>query len=830
MKNFVVNLKRRTDRKENIEKLFGSIEYEFFEAVDGKQLQGTPEIQKLFAGNDFMWRKGVIGCALSHYNLWKKLAEDTSDAYCIFEDDVFIPENFKNLLKECEKNIQDIDFLMLGYTMFNHIRSQVKDIYDTFSDNIKFDIFRKDLYIGGFFGYIITKNGAKKMLEYIEKNGIKHGIDYLIKIMPELKIMECQPHIVFSDWVDSRMSRVDSDIQKDYDYLAFPISTTLSTSSTQNFEIVEINGKKYKYYKGLDSSGNDIKFVGKLSIEQLAELSENEYNCISFNSLGFLKRKIDKIGTSPWIHPENDGLYVKIEMGEKKNKIRVKMLCNWCSSRQLCLEWNHMSKGNFIWNDIQITDSNEDIDYFVIINKPLNENEFYIPEKTIIFQMEPWCSDPKQHWGVKTWGKWARPDETKFLQVRTHDKFVNNGFWQLKTTYTEFKNQPIIKKDSNIISSICSSKYFDPGHIKRIDFLKYIESKNNSSVKLHIYNHDNQHNFKSYQGPHPVGNKDVGITPYKYYFMAENNCEKNFITEKIWEPLLTESLCFYWGCPNVKDYIDPEAFVLLDLNDFEKSFQLMKNAIENNLWEKRLPIIRKEKERVLEYYSFFPTLERIIKENDTEYNKYFAFLKDKKLEKVCFIHSCNLENIGTKVLDELLNEIDKNLKFDLIYINNIGKPLKGYEKENIHVNEFSSNHDLFELPTIKLISLFSKFNSNVKVLYLHTKGITHSNSSNVADWRRMLSYFMIEKNEKCLEALDKYDAVGCNYLPEPYKHFSGNFWWANSNYLKILETKNLKQKHDAEWWVLTSTENFFTIFHSNINHYHMPYPKHLYRN
>jgi len=825
MKNFVVNLKRRPDRREEIKKLFQDFSYEFYEAVDGKNLEPSKEIYELFLGNDFAWRKGVIGCALSHYNLWKKLiTDDDYTSYCIFEDDITISANFLKSFKECElflNNEKNVDVLFIGYHMFKQVRNQVKNIYDVSDEKIVFSPFRNELYIGGFFGYIITKNGAQKLINYIQNNNIKHGIDYLIKIVPNLNVFEINPHIVFSDWYDNINSKVNTDIQKDFDTFNF------DTFNFDNiFSIVEIQGEKYKYYKGLDSPGFDIRFVGKKSLEELSEIAKNENNCLGFNSLGFLKNKISTIEKSPWIHPENDGLYVKTDYVAKEksfNKIRVKMLCNWCTSTQLCNEWNHMSKGNFTWNNIQITDSNENIDYFVIINKPLNDNEFFIPEKTIIFQMEPWCSDPKQNWGVKTWGKWAKPDTNKFLQVRTHDKYVNNAFWQLKTTYNEFKKEQIIKNKGNLISTICSSKYFDPGHIKRIDFLKYIEQKNNPNVQIQIYNYDNVHNFKNYQGPHPHGNKDVGIKPYKYYFMAENNEEYNFITEKIWEPLLTESLCFYWGCPNITEHINPEAFILLDLNDFEKSFNLMRDAIENNLWEKRLPIIRKEKERVLEYFAFFPTLERIIYEN-----KYFNF--NIKLEKVCFIHSCNLEETGTKVLEELL-ELVSNVNFDLIYINNIGIPLDASKfSKNVYINNYSKNTFLFELPTIELMNIFSKLYPNVKVLYLHTKGITHSNSSNVADWRRLMTYFLIEKSNICIEKLNSYDAVGCNYQNKPFKHFSGNFWWANTNYLKTLEIDKLKDRHDAEWWVLTSTDNFHTIYDSKIDHYRSPYPRNLYEN
>jgi hypothetical protein len=294
----------------------------------------------------------------------------------------------------------------------------------------------------------------------------------------------------------------------------------------------------------------------------------------------------------------------------EKTTLRVKMLCNWCSSKQLCDDWNKMSKGNYRWNNIEITWEDENVDFYVIINYPRSHNDFYIPEKTIFFHMEPWCYLPEQQWGVKTWGVWSAPDENKFLQVRSHKNYYNNCFWQVSLSYTDLKTQQIEK--TKLISSVCSSKYFDPGHIKRIDFLKFVELKDDPLIKIDVYNNDNQHNFKNYKGPHPKDYKDVGIIPYKYYFMTENNAETNFITEKIWESIITETLVFYWGCPNVHDYIDPRAYIVLDLDDFEKAYTTMKNAILNNEWEKRIDVIRAEKQKILEYFNFFPTIERTL--------------------------------------------------------------------------------------------------------------------------------------------------------------------------------------------------------------------------
>lgn len=273
------------------------------------------------------------------------------------------------------------------------------------------------------------------------------------------------------------------------------------------------------------------------------------------------------------------------------------MICNWCSSEQLCKEWSNMCEENLIWKNLMIT-SEEEADFYVIINKP--NNSYYDPKKTIVFQMEPWVNDENKNWGVKTWGEWANPDESKFLHVHSHKKYLNNVQWQVSPP-SEF---PSIRKDK--IISILSEKNYDDGHIKRINFIKKLEEKQLNLFD--IYGRENYHDFKNY-----VGKTDKSdFKNYKYCFSVENNSEKNYATEKIWEPILHEMLTFYWGCTNLEDYINPNVFVRLDLNDVEGSIALINKAIKEDWWSQRIEIIRQEKNKIINELGFFPTLEKII--------------------------------------------------------------------------------------------------------------------------------------------------------------------------------------------------------------------------
>ena len=227
--------------------------------------------------------------------------------------------------------------------------------------------------------------------------------------------------------------------------------------------------------------------------------------------------------------------------------------------------------------------------------------------------MEPYMNTKNKH----MWGEWADPDPSKFFRVCSHDKGLldyNNNEWDLNKTYNELKTM-IVEKDENldsIISTVLSSKYYDPGHIKRIDFVKFLEKK---GMNVHVFG-SNVFGYKEYKGVLPSREKDNAMFPYKYVFNVENNSIKNYYTEKLIDGILAECLVFYSGCFNIRDFIDERAFIYLELSNFEDDYQKIKKVIEDKEWEKRIDIIRSQKNKILDHLQFFPRLERIINKKE----------------------------------------------------------------------------------------------------------------------------------------------------------------------------------------------------------------------
>lgn len=179
----IINLKKREDRKKSMIEQFereGIIRnnYEFIEAIDGNELKESEDIRLLFENNNFNYRKSVIGCALSHLKIYNNLINDkNNEYYIVLEDDVELINNFKENLSKITNLFveQKIEHLALALSLSNN----ENDILHNSSNKDTIQIFEKDIYklwnIG--FAYIISKNAAQKIINFINNCSVKCAID-----------------------------------------------------------------------------------------------------------------------------------------------------------------------------------------------------------------------------------------------------------------------------------------------------------------------------------------------------------------------------------------------------------------------------------------------------------------------------------------------------------------------------------------------------------------------------------------------------------------------------------------------------------------------------
>jgi glycosyl transferase family 25 len=117
IKSYVINLGRDTERMDYMRKRFEELGLEFgrAEAVDGR-LMSKEQIEafcKRRPQRRHFWSPGQVGCFLSHFNVWKQIAQGTDTFYAIFEDDVHVSDKLKDVLADPTWVPEEFDIVRL---------------------------------------------------------------------------------------------------------------------------------------------------------------------------------------------------------------------------------------------------------------------------------------------------------------------------------------------------------------------------------------------------------------------------------------------------------------------------------------------------------------------------------------------------------------------------------------------------------------------------------------------------------------------------------------------------------------------------------------------
>ena len=189
----------------------------------------------------------------------------------------------------------------------------------------------------------------------------------------------------------------------------------------------------------------------------------------------------------------------------------------------------------------------------------------------------------------------------------------------------------------------------------------------------------------------------------------------------------------------------------------------------------------------------------------------------------------NIKNIG---LYYVVKKINCFILGDLEKIPDILKEEKIYIKKQAN----DESYERFTLNNLYKDSLRDDF----YVLYLHTKGVSKPDNIYVNDWIDYMLYFNLNYYKDIINFLENYDTVGVNLLPSGKNkwmewpvHYSGNYWWSKSTYIKKLDIQKLNENkyNSPEFWITSNCKgNFLSLWNSNVRHYHHLYSAEIYQN
>lgn len=182
------------------------------------------------------------------------------------------------------------------------------------------------------------------------------------------------------------------------------------------------------------------------------------------------------------------------------------------------------------------------------------------------------------------------------------------------------------------------------------------------------------------------------------------------------------------------------------------------------------------------------------------------------------------------IVDEQISLIQKH--FDFPYILNVGVSLAEENKSIYHLlSRFKNIRDVRakgnEFVTLELIQKDSdKFADSDYILYIHTKGASKLDNSNVTSWRHAMNYFNIEKTRNVFKLFEKTDFNTYGVLlgnAGKWRIYSGNFWWMKASYAKTINIDNVKRnRFSAETDYIQNGTNWnpYSPYNSEgINHY-----------
>lgn len=152
-KKYVISLKEAEDRRQTLATNI-PFNLEIFDGVNGRAMDesNVQEFSNL--------SRGQIGCFLSHVQLWEKIVRDDTGTVCIFEDDAVIRgDQATNILRLPV----DAELVFLGHC--------AESIGEKIAGEERLHL---SVYPRCMFGYLITKDAAKRLAEYMRSN--KHNM------------------------------------------------------------------------------------------------------------------------------------------------------------------------------------------------------------------------------------------------------------------------------------------------------------------------------------------------------------------------------------------------------------------------------------------------------------------------------------------------------------------------------------------------------------------------------------------------------------------------------------------------------------------------------
>jgi glycosyl transferase family 25 len=164
-----INLKKDTTKWNDIQKESQKLKLNItrYDAVNGNEYikkNGKNNLKKIMTYKILKFlSNGAIGCFLSHYSLWHKIINENLEHLLIIEDDIYFLDNADQQLRKIYNNLPE-DFDIIFLNCGGICGSKCTNMFGiNMCENVN-ELYNIPKYSLGSYAYVISNNGAKKML------------------------------------------------------------------------------------------------------------------------------------------------------------------------------------------------------------------------------------------------------------------------------------------------------------------------------------------------------------------------------------------------------------------------------------------------------------------------------------------------------------------------------------------------------------------------------------------------------------------------------------------------------------------------------------------
>lgn len=217
------------------------------------------------------------------------------------------------------------------------------------------------------------------------------------------------------------------------------------------------------------------------------------------------------------------------------------------------------------------------------------------------------------------------------------------GFNGGERSFEEMCNQVPHQKQFNLAMVSSGKRMRMTLHKQRFNCMQRLEQL---LPEMHVYGRS--------QGHRPLDDKAEALDSYRYSIALENHIEQHHWTEKLADAFLGLTLPFYDGCPNISDYFPEQAVIPINMRDPDQAANIIRTAIANKEYEKRLPAIHEARRRVLHEHNLFAVLAR-------EINIRHPRPDNQQPLSICSRHALRRQSLTVRI-DDTLGKMRLHLK------------------------------------------------------------------------------------------------------------------------------------------------------------------------